>query len=327
MHPRQQSLPSRTSLYSLTRSINTGSIIPYVSVLIMPIVNHYPRRVPFLPSLHPISIILPISCPLNRCLVRYDQFIPIIIPHSAFVFMPPDIKPSSSSNSLLSMNETNGNSSAQNDSNQLQVSIYINIFSTCLQNRVLNVSAQKAVTFFDAIEKKIKKNSRLNCQFHVCPLQPPRHDYSTSSSSDLQWTPTTYSFPVFNPPLQVPATYATDTNNQREISDTYVFGTSFSYSLLFTFTTTDVACTTKTKKFHISLCFHEHQRHYLVKVIGYRSQLSDVYAPISSSSSSTHQSCSVSASTPHSNYDLPNEGKSNQSEYHLQFRFSLIQSQ
>lgn len=35
--------------------------------------------------------------------------------------MPPDIKPSSSSNSLLSMNETNGNSSTQNDSNQLQV--------------------------------------------------------------------------------------------------------------------------------------------------------------------------------------------------------------
>ncbi|KAF8364127.1 fkh-6 [Pristionchus pacificus] len=127
----------------------------------------------------------------------------------AFVFMPPDIKPSSSSNSLLSMNETNGNSSAQNDSNQ---------------------------------------------------LQPPRHDYSTSSSSDLQWTPTTYSFPVFNPPLQVPATYATDTNNQH------------------------------------------------------------VYAPISSSSSSTHQSCSVSASTPHSNYDLPNEGSpsSNHNDHHQQ---------
>ncbi|GMR37114.1 hypothetical protein PMAYCL1PPCAC_07309, partial [Pristionchus mayeri] len=68
-----------------------------------------------------------------------------------------------------------------------------------------------------------------------------------SSSSSDHWSPTTYSFPVFTPPLAVPATYPTHLNN------------------------------------------------------------TNLYPP-PCSTPSTHQSCSVSATPSHHNYDRPEEG-------------------
>ncbi|GMS84697.1 hypothetical protein PENTCL1PPCAC_6872, partial [Pristionchus entomophagus] len=79
--------------------------------------------------------------------------------------------------------------------------------------------------------------------YHNTPLLNSSSLYS--SSSDL-WPPSTYSFPVFNPPMETPSNYADDANN------------------------------------------------------------ANLYVPPCSSSSSTHQPCSVSGITPNK-FELPNE--------------------